>query len=291
MSLGRMSGNGPPSTGPGGPGRVGWRDRLRDRLRDGLRIRLRNRLRIRLHNRRPGGWQHRWRHRVGHSLKARLVLLFLALALGTTALFFWAAREPFSVGWRELARPLISDYIDRLAAEIGSPPDIARAAALTRRLPLSVRIDGPQVNWASHPAAAPRHGVPPGNSERSALLLSRTTADGHRIRFGVGDWRWDDHPGGLGWTVLGGLLCMTALAYGCVRRLFRPLDDIRAGALRYGEGNFSQAIPLRRRDELGDLAAQVNTMASRLQRMPEGQRGLLLAISHDLRSQLTCAHR
>ena len=74
-----------------------------------------------------------------------------------------------------------------------------------------------------------------------------------------------------------------------MRRLFRPLDDIRACALRFGAGDFSQAIPLRRRDELGDLADQVNTMASRLKHMLEGQRGLLLAISHELRSPLTRA--
>ena len=77
--------------------------------------------------------------------------MFLLLALGTTALFLWGVREPFSVGWRELARPLVADTIDRLAAEIGSPPDVGRAQALARRLPLWVRIAGPVVNGSSHP--------------------------------------------------------------------------------------------------------------------------------------------
>ena len=259
-----------------------------------------------------------WRH----SLKARLVTLFLLLALGTTALFLGGVRGPFAVGWRELARPLVADYVDRLAAEIGSPPDIARAQALTRRLPLSVRIDGPLVNWSSQSALPPdrrpralihqgspidshndgqndsqndsqndnqntRHGD--AADERWNSLLSRTTADGHHLRFGAGDWRWDDHPGWLGWGVLAGLLALTTLAYTVVRQLFRPIDDIRAGALRYGGGDFSQRIPVRRQDELGELATQVNTMASSLQHMLEGQRGLLLAISHELRSPLTRA--
>jgi signal transduction histidine kinase len=74
-----------------------------------------------------------------------------------------------------------------------------------------------------------------------------------------------------------------------VRRIFRPLDDIRAGALRYGAGNFNEPIPLRRRDELGDLATQVNAMATGLHGMLKGQRALLLAISHELRSPLTRA--
>jgi signal transduction histidine kinase len=86
-----------------------------------------------------------------------------------------------------------------------------------------------------------------------------------------------------------GLLLLTLAAYATVRRLFRPLDDIRAGALRYGEGNFDTPIPVRRKDELGDLATQVNHMATGLHGMLKNQRALLLAISHELRSPLTRA--
>ena len=123
-------------------------------------------------------------------------------------------------------------------------------------------------------------------------LLARDTADGHRIVFGLASWR-SDQPGPwwswwAWWPVLG-LLALTAAAFAYVRRLFKPVDDIRAGAQRFGAGDFAQPIPLRRRDELGDLAQQVNQMAANLQRMLEGQRGLLLAISHELRSPLTRA--
>ena len=222
-------------------------------------------------------------------------------ALGITALFFGVTRELFSTGWRDLARPLVADYLDRLASEIGSPPDVARAKSIAARLPLSIRIDGPLVQWASHPQRQDhglrdgrmRGGPPDGAADRDGDgardTLLRRTADGHRIRFGLGDWRWAARPSWHGWLVLGGLLALTAGAYAVVRRLFRPLDDIRAGALRYGQGDFSQAIPLRRRDELGELGAQVNRMASGLQHMLDGQRGLLLAISHELRSPLTRA--
>jgi signal transduction histidine kinase len=101
-------------------------------------------------------------------------------------------------------------------------------------------------------------------------------------------WHHGQHAWG-GLVPLVGLLLLTLGAYAVVRRIFRPLDDIRAGALRYGEGNFNQAIPVRRRDELGDLATQVNDMATGLHGMLKGQRALLLAISHELRSPLTRA--
>jgi signal transduction histidine kinase len=222
-----------------------------------------------------------WHRRLRHSLRWRLVALFLLLACGTTAVFVGGTRQAFSTGWRELVQPLLRDYVDRLATEIGTPPDVERAQAVVNRLPISVRIEGPQVNWASHPDRKPFRDPP--------SLLVRTTADGHQIRFGMGDWHNGEPPRLVGWLTLAGMLLLLWLAYVYVRHLFRPLDDIRAGALRYGDGNFSQPIPLRRRDELGDLAAQVNAMAGGLQRLLEGQRGLLLAISHELRSPLTRA--
>lgn len=231
----------------------------------------------------------RWRPQ---SLKARLVLVFLALALGTTLLFVSATRELFFTGWRDLARPLVADYIDRLAADIGSPPDLARAQALVQRLPLSLRIDGPQVQWVSHPEAdhAPdRHGGPRDGPWRDAL--QRQTADGHRIRFGLhwGGAAWQERPAWAGWATLAALLALTAGAWAWVRHLLRPLGEIQAGAQRFGLGDFGTPIPQRRADELGALAVQVNAMATSLQHMLAGQRGLLLAISHELRSPLTRA--
>ncbi len=240
----------------------------------------------------------RWRHRIGHSLGLRLVALFLVLALALALTFLGGTRSVFSGGWRDVVRPLISDYVDRLAQDLGSPPDVARAQALTQRLPLSIRIDGPVVRWESQPQRRHdlgRHKFDSADSTDSQdqdgawWLLTRTTADGHRIRFGLGDAGWQHRPRFIGWVTLGVLLLLTALAYACVRHLLRPLGDIRSGAVRFGQGDFSQPIAVRRRDELGDLATQVNAMASGLHHMLDAKRQLLLAISHELRSPLTRA--
>lgn len=241
------------------------------------------------HRRWPGRWHQRWHRRFRHSLRWRLVALFLVLAAGTTAIFVAGFRVAFSGGFEVLVKPLLSDYVDRLAADIGSPPDIERARALTLRLPIVVRIDGPQLHWVSDPALDRRSddhfrmrhdgGVP---------MFSRRTADGHLIQFGLGEILWTGRHRWV-WVVPLGALLLTAAAYATVRRLFRPLDDIRGGAMRYGGGDFTTPIPIRRHDELGELASQVNAMASGLQGMLKGQRALLLAISHELRSPLTRA--
>ncbi|MFY9512842.1 MAG: HAMP domain-containing protein, partial [Rubrivivax sp.] len=228
--------------------------------------------------------------RLRRSLGLRLVLLFVALALATTGIFVYGMQRAIGAGWSAFVQPLLADYVDRLAADIGTPPDPARAQALVQRLPLAIRIDGPLVQYDSHPQRRGwQHHREHGRDRDEDWLLARSTADGHRIVFGVGDIAWTRRPRSIGWLTLTALLLLTAGTYLYVRRLFRPLDDIRAGAQRFGSGNFDTPIPQRRADELGELAGQVNTMAADLQRMLDAKRGLLLAISHELRSPLTRA--
>ncbi len=228
----------------------------------------------------PRQWGHRWRH----SLRLRLITVFVLLAMAMAAVFLGGMQRAFSSGWREAAQPLVADYMDRLVAELGTPPDVARAEAMVTRLPISIRIEGPKVNWDSHPHRRWR-----GFGPRSSDWLTRSTADGHRVNFGLGTLPWQREPHGIGWITLALLLALIAIAYAYVRRLLRPLDDIRDGAERFGRGAFDQPIPLRRRDELGDLAQRINTMAHDIQGMLDAKRALLLALSHELRSPLTRA--
>ena len=243
----------------------------------------------------------RWR-RARHSLGARLVMLFLLFALAVTVTFLGGMQSALRFGWHDYARPLVSDYIDSLVVQIGTPPDVEKARALAARLPLRIRIEGPLVNWSSQPNERReewhderrRQAHPERERNGSVWRPVRVLADGHRISFGLanlarGDDSPEDEPRLIGWATLAVLLVLTALAYLTVRRLLRPLNDIRAGALRYGSGDFSLPIPTRRRDELGDLATQINGMADGLHHMLDAKRQLLLAISHELRSPLTRA--
>lgn len=270
----------------------------------------------------------RWLAAVRRSLKLRLMLVFLLLAAAMAVTFVGGARQAFSVGWRDAARPLLTDYIDRLAAEVGDPPQVARAEALADRLPITIRIEGPLIQWQSHdettfpgasgpslrPDGMPHHRPPPHHRagpesapgvermermERGGWvedrdwqrLLQRTTSDGHLLEFGIHVRTFERRAKLVGWTVAG-LLLLTLLAFLYVRHLLRPLEDIRAGAERFGSGRFDQDIPLRhptQPDELGQLASTINTMGRDIHQMLEAKRALLLAISHELRSPLTRA--
>lgn len=241
----------------------------------------------------PVGRFARWRR----SLGLRLLGLFLVLALLLAGFFLAGMQRALSGSWTTLIRPMVADYVDRLAQEIGTPPDPARARALAERLPIAIHIEGPVVRWDSHPDRPawrdphrPRRADDDGREGTdNDWLLRRTLADGHQVTFRLGETGWPQRPRQIGWITLALLLAVLAVGYLTVRRLFRPLDDIRAGTQRFGQGDFATPIPLRSRDELADLAAQVNTMAAELQGRLEAKRALLLAISHELRSPLTRA--
>lgn len=241
------------------------------------------------------------------SLRVRMVLVFLLLAMSLVMLFWTSAQRGFAAGWREMARPLLMDYVDHLAADIvvDGVPSIEAAGALVDRLPLTVDIRGPVVNWSSHrehssyreqdsehgsgeSEASPAHGRSLPDWKRD---FTRTTADGHVLVFGIDRQVFGRNP----LRLLGGLLALlglTALAWFFVSRSLRPLGAIEAGARRFGSGDFSTPIPgriARQADELGTLARTMNTMGHDIQQMLDAKRALLLAISHELRSPLTRA--
>jgi signal transduction histidine kinase len=231
----------------------------------------------------------RWRR----SLRMRLVMMFVMLALVMAAVFMAGMKKSFSTGWAEAAQPMLVDYADRLVAELGTPPDVTRAQALVNKLPITIRIVGPTVNWDSNPGGmnSPGGWMHDRDEDRQGndKWFIRPTADGHRVIFGWAPRLWQFAPRTAGWATLCVLLLLVILAYTFVSRLLRPLIDIREGAQRFGRGEFKQPIPIRRNDDLGDLAQHINTMANDIQAMLDAKRGLLLALSHELRSPLTRA--
>ena len=227
----------------------------------------------------------RWRH----SIKGRLVALFVLLALGTSAVFLVGMQRLLHDGWTGYVKAFVNDYADRLADEIGSPPSVARAQALVQRVPITVHIDGPQVQYDSQPLPHRIESNADDEWRHPGWRLTRRTADGHRIRFGLAAPPDEPRPRLIGWATLAALLLLTAVAYAGVRRMLSPLQAISVGVEAYGRGEFDKPIAVPRRDELGRLTERINGMASNLSGMLQAQRTLLLAISHELRSPLTRA--
>lgn len=76
------------------------------------------------------------------------------------------------------------------------------------------------------------------------------------------------------------------LSYFLFRYLVSPLRHLATAAERFGQGDFSARVRIRRNDEYGTVADRFNEMADRLQTLMAAERRLLEDISHELRSPL-----
>lgn len=92
-------------------------------------------------------------------------------------------------------------------------------------------------------------------------------------------------------TLLGGMLVLAMLAVlvslWLASSLTRPLAQLRRSALQMAAGDFSQRLPERRQDEIGQLAGAFNHMADQVQAMLEEQRAFASNAAHELRTPLT----
>jgi signal transduction histidine kinase len=216
-----------------------------------------------------------------------------------------------SLSFRLLLIGLISGHlslhVSYVRDDIGVPPRIDRAVAITEKVPVDIRILGPDIDWASDPAfpeleqldfaSSPRFSDDPGAWADELQGIDFADLDNHdflRMRQGgyeivVSTPRISDVSDGpaLVPLILGLGLSFLVLAYAAVTWLFRPIRTIREGAEHIGRGNFDFRISKVRRDQLGDLATDINRMAGDVESLLDAKRALLLGISHELRTPLS----
>ncbi|MRV75585.1 HAMP domain-containing protein [Duganella sp. FT92W] len=83
------------------------------------------------------------------------------------------------------------------------------------------------------------------------------------------------------------LLAAMALAVGLARHMLRPVAALHGVTARLARGELAARAPVLSRDELGELALHVNSMAQELERNETQRRQMLADVSHELRTPLT----
>jgi len=246
--------------------------------------------------------------RLTRSLSFRLLAIFLVLA----GLFVYGAT--IGIRWvysqddlRDLISGHLSLHIDYVRRDIGDPPQIDRAIAITEKVPVDIRIAGRDVNWASDPdfpelselsfaasdlfSGAPDAWLNQLTDVEFAVLGPHSFLKLDQSGFAIivsspKIANRTESPSLLPVILVVGLLWLF-IAYAAVRWLFRPIKSIRAGAARIGQGDLEHRIVDYRHDQLGDLAEDINKLAADVRGMLDAKRQLLLGISHELRSPLS----
>lgn len=96
-------------------------------------------------------------------------------------------------------------------------------------------------------------------------------------------------PDGTAMRILAGALISALVSFFLARSLTAPLEALRTATRRIAAGDLDARVAEttpRRRDEFGQLGADFNQMAARLQSMQQASRRLLRDVSHELRSPL-----
>jgi signal transduction histidine kinase len=248
------------------------------------------------------------------SLSARLLGVFLLTSIIYGAVSRYAVDLVLDRDYlREIVGAHIALHTNYVMQDLGYPPSIERAKAITSDNPFDIMIQGPTQNWSSDPNFPAMAEIPFEPSE-FVERLKNSDSEGHawaKTLTQLGFARFDRHsyvridqgdyvvvfaspkiadrpPPDLTWPIIG-LISVLVLAgcYFAVRWLVQPIKWIKAGADRIGHGDLDYRIPKVRNDDLGELTQEINQMADDVQQMLEAKRQLLLAISHELRSPLT----
>jgi signal transduction histidine kinase len=237
-------------------------------------------------------------HKRRHSLSGKLLLLFISIAIVFVMLVGSGIRHAFQEHFKDNIRPHLTQYLEYVKADIGTPPNRARAQELADRLNIEIQIIDSNNSWSSSGQLTDIDGLKiergfniDGNhfshvqdkADRHYLLARDVDAT---LLFNIPNVR-DQRKGFKGWIPLLILLIILLVLYYATRRLFSPLDAIKAGVQKFGAGDIEHRININRKDELGELADSFNTMADDITQMLDAKRQLLLAISHELRSPLT----
>jgi signal transduction histidine kinase len=86
---------------------------------------------------------------------------------------------------------------------------------------------------------------------------------------------------------LGAVLASVFLGVLLARSLTRPLRELTEATEKVAKGDLEQQVPIRSKDELGELAASFNQMSSDLAQSRDLRRQMTADIAHELRTPLT----
>ena len=225
--------------------------------------------------------------RVRVSIFARLLTIMILMAITLLVIvgtFFILFVLPSATA--EAAQAF--EQLSRSIAE--TSPDYVAAQALSRRVHVRIRYDGPHGSWSTDPRVPSmldvREGRAPSWLGREYHLVS--AADGSSYLF---VWDYTDHVRGLHakmlWLLLFLVIGVVCTAYVFQRRLLRPVRLLDDGVTRMSVGDLNVSVPVVTSDEFGALTDAFNKMVGRVKQMIQARDQLLLDVSHELRSPLT----
>ena len=191
----------------------------------------------------------------------------------------------------------VVQYLNYLIADMGNPPTLDRARDIARQSFLEIRYESSDLSWTTSddlPTFFKGRFVPwrQNPDVRYGKYRGRhvieVDKEAGRFIFGVSrKLPVDSARHRLLAIMLVLLTVILAVAFFVIRYILRPVKWLNTGVQEVSRGNLKHRVPLKKSDELRDLAAAFNNMTERIRDMLHTKEQLLLDVSHELRTPLT----
>jgi signal transduction histidine kinase len=238
----------------------------------------------------------KWPRRIIRSVFTKLLVVIVLTGICVNLVvggFFWHYR---SAAGRPLHKNILQ-YLNYIIDDLGNPPRLDRAQKLSRQASLQIYYEGADTSWTTAETFSDIHKAHWRDWSKNPLIrLGRyhghhfveLAHDSGRFVFGLGkNIELDPERGRLVFILLALLTLIFAGAFLSIRWILRPVRWLQEGVREVGRGNLRHRVPLKRSDELRELAAAFNDMTDRIRDMLHTKEQLMLDVSHELRSPIT----
>ena len=237
-----------------------------------------------------------WLNKIFRSVFTKLLLVILLTGIAVNLVvggFFWMHR---SAALRPLHKNVLQ-YASYIISDLGTPPSLQRARQVAEQASLQIYFEGPNQSWAT---AEEIYDFQKAHwrswSQNPAIRVGRYHGhhfvefghDAGRFVFGLDkSFAMDPERIRLVTILLSLLTLIFVGAFLSIRWILKPVRWLGVGVREVSRGNLKHRVPVKRSDELRDLAEAFNDMTNRIRSMLHTKEQLLLDVSHELRSPLT----
>jgi len=197
--------------------------------------------------------------------------------------------------------PHMEQYLDYVNKDLGYPPSQERADELASKLPINIYVEGPDTSFSTNNKPLNLEGlhfkqirgdklqpeIYIGEHHRRTVLKNQTRE--YSMYYELEHRSAQERRRGVMVKPLMILGLMLGGCYLVVRRLLRPVHDIKQAVQLMGAGKLETRVPVRSNNDLGALSSSINSMAADIQKLLDSKRQLLLGASHELRTPITRA--
>ena len=194
-------------------------------------------------------------------------------------------------------RKNVVQYLEYLINDFGPSPDFQKAKEISQKLTLEIRYEGSDKKWTTSEELPPVNDMKLRKiNERPLVYIGRSQGKAFIVfRDGQNQYTFDlvksyEHQSFSEIKILFLIVFLTGMfvcVYFVIRRILKPIKLLNKGVEQVSSGNLNYLVPVKKSDELGNLADAFNSMTARIREMLHSREQLLLNVSHELRSPLT----